>query len=100
MKRLCSTIAILLMSGGLALAQAGGGAGAGASGAGAGGTTPGGSTGPTFTPTNPNGSPSANGGTVGQAPGTNPSNPHDMTNRNNPQDLTKPSGSNAQDLKR
>jgi hypothetical protein len=101
MKRLCSTIAILLMSGGLALAQAGGGAGtSGASGAGAGSGTPGGSTGPSFTPTNPNGSPPANGGTVGQAPGTNANNPHDMTNRNNPQDLTKPGGNNAQELKR
>jgi hypothetical protein len=30
----------------------------------------------------------------------NPGNSQDLTNRNNPQDLTKPSGANPQDLKR
>jgi hypothetical protein len=34
------------------------------------------------------------------APGVNPSNSQDLTNRSNPQDLTQPGGSNPQDLKR
>jgi hypothetical protein len=38
--------------------------------------------------------------TVGLAPGANPSNSHDLTNRSNPQDLTRPGGSNPQDLER
>jgi hypothetical protein len=107
MKRVFFTAAILLLTGGLALAQAGGGgaggAGGGATGPGAGAGTGGGTvggTGPVFTPTNPNGSPAANDGTVGQAPGGNPSNPQDLINRNNAQDLTKPGGGNPQDLKR
>jgi hypothetical protein len=36
----------------------------------------------------------------GLAPGVNPSNLQDLTNRSNPQDLTRPGGSNPQDLKR
>jgi hypothetical protein len=94
MKRLCTMMAILVLSGGLALAQGAGGAG----GAGAGGatSTPGGSnTGPTFTPTNPSA-----GSTTGQGPGVNPSNPQDLTGRNNPNDLTKPGGGNPQDQRR
>jgi hypothetical protein len=104
MKHLTSVMAILLMSGGLAFAQAGGGAagaaGGGGVGAGAGGNA-GAGTGPTFTPTNPSGTlnPSG-GGTVGQAPGGNPNNPQDQINRNNPQDLSKPGAANPQDLKR
>jgi hypothetical protein len=94
MKRLYTTVAIFLLSGGLALAQAGGG-GAGPSGPSTGSSTTG--------PTNPNGPslpPSPSGGTtVGQA-GVNPGNSQDLTNRNNPQDLTRPGGSNPQDLKR
>jgi hypothetical protein len=91
-------MAILFLSGGIALAQsagAGGTAGTPGNGAAVGGAAGGGSTGPTFTPTNP-----SSGSTVGQAPGVNPSNPQDQTNRNNPHDLTKPGGSNPQDLKR
>jgi hypothetical protein len=96
MKRLCSTMAILLLSGGLALAQNAGAGGPGSSmGNGAATGNTGAGTGPTFTPTNP-----SSGSTVGQAPGANPSNPQDQTNRNNPHDLTKPGGSNPQDLKR
>jgi hypothetical protein len=35
---------------------------------------------------------------VGHAPGVNPSNPQDLTNRSNPQDLLVPGGNNPQDL--
>jgi hypothetical protein len=37
---------------------------------------------------------------VGLAPGANPGNSQDLINRSNPQDLTRPGGSNPQDLKR
>jgi len=42
--------------------------------------------------------PAPSDGTVGRAPGINPSNPQDLNNRSNPQDLTRPRGSNPQDL--
>jgi hypothetical protein len=54
-----ATMAILLLSGGLALAQ----------------------------------------GLGGYPPGVNPSNPNDLTNRSNPQDLTLPGASNPQEWK-
>jgi hypothetical protein len=38
--------------------------------------------------------------TAGWAPGVNPSNPQDLTNRGNPQDLTLPGAGNPQDLVR
>ena len=38
-------------------------------------------------------------GTVGRAPGTNPSNPQDLSNRSNPQDRTAPRGNNPQDAR-
>jgi hypothetical protein len=50
-------------------------------------------------PFNPNMS-SAPWPTAGWAPGVNPNNPQDMTNRSNPQDLTLPGASNPQDLVR
>jgi len=103
MKRVCATMAGLLLSGGLALAQGGGGAGGGGAGGGTGATGGSGlSTRPgTVSPTNPNGAsvPSTNG-TVGQAPGANPSNWQDLSNQSNPQDMTKPGASDPQDLKR
>ena len=37
---------------------------------------------------------------AGFAPGVNPNNPQDLTNRSNPQDLTLPGASNPQDLVR
>ena len=37
-------------------------------------------------------------GVGGYAPGVNPSNPQDLTNRGNPQSLTVPGASNPQDL--
>ena len=39
-------------------------------------------------------------GVGGYAPGVNPSNPQDLTNRGNPQSLTVPGASNPQDLVR
>jgi hypothetical protein len=108
MKRAGATMAIFLLSCGLALAQGAGGGGAGGGGGVGGGGVGGGSIGSgpppgsgTVSPTNPNGAavPSTNG-TVGQAPGANPSNSQDLRNQNNPQDMTKPGASNPQDLKR
>jgi hypothetical protein len=94
MKRLSTAAVIWLLSAGLALPQGVGTATAPLGSATTGPTNPGGSTPPGITP-----APSA-GATVGQAPGANPSNAQDLTNRGNPQDLTKPGGSNPQDLKR
>ena len=37
---------------------------------------------------------------IGYGPGVNPSNPQDLTNRSNPQNLLAPGGSNPQDLVR
>jgi hypothetical protein len=53
----------------------------------------------TTSPNNPNMS-SASRESAGFAPGVNPSNPQDMTNRGNPQDMTLPGASNPQDLVR
>jgi hypothetical protein len=50
-------------------------------------------------PNNPNLS-SATWASAGVAPGVNPNNPQDMTNRSNPQDMTLPGASNPQDLVR
>jgi hypothetical protein len=85
MKRLYAMLAIFLLSGGLALGQTN-----------RGGTGP--STGSgTTSPPNPGMAPPP---AAGFAPGVNPSNLQDLTNRSNPQDLTRPGGSNPQDLKR
>ena len=98
MKRIFSTMAILILSGGLALAQGAGGAGGAGAGAGAGaGGAAGGATGggSTVTPTNP-----SSGSTLGMAPGANPSNPQDLTNRGNMQDQTLPGASDRNDMAR
>jgi hypothetical protein len=85
MKRLYATMAILLLSSGLALAQ---GTRSGM------GPSPGSSM--TSPPNLSMGPPPA----LGLAPGVNPSNSKDLTNRSNPQDLTRPGGSNPQNLRR
>jgi hypothetical protein len=76
MKRLYLTITILLLSGGLALAQGIGG-----------------STGRTS-----QGMTSSRGTSIGALSGVNPANPQDLTNRSNPQDMTLPGASNPQNL--
>jgi hypothetical protein len=76
MKRLFPTIAILLLSGGFALAQGIGGAT---------GRTNQNTAAPPWT-------------TAGMPPGVNPANPQDLTNRSNPQDMILPGASNPQDL--
>lgn len=76
MKRLYATMAILLLSGGLALAQGIDGA-----------------TGRTNQNTA-----SLLSTTAGVPPGVNPANPQDLTNRSNPQDMTLPTASNPQNL--
>jgi ABC-type oligopeptide transport system substrate-binding subunit len=76
MKRLYAILAILLLSGGLALAQ---------------------SAGRTSGFSNQDVSAQART-SYGMAPSFNPSNPQDLTNRSNPQDMTLPGASNPQDL--
>jgi hypothetical protein len=81
MKRLSATMAILLLSGGFALAQ---------------GTGPSttsvtnGQANPALTPASPGDIP------VGRAPGVNPNNAEDMTGRSNSQDRSQPNASNPQ----
>jgi hypothetical protein len=93
MKRLRMAAAVVLLSGGLAVAQGVNGA-----------TGPVGSG--TTGPTNPNRSaspgitPAVPGGTVGQGRGADLGNPQDLTNRANPQDLTRPGASNPPGLTR
>src|SRR5258708_7030867 len=85
MKRLYATMAILLLSGGLALAQGT-----------RGGTGP--STGSSATsPPNPSFSPWP---TRGRPPGGTPTNSQDPPNPTNPQNPPRPAPSNPQDLKR
>ena len=74
MKRLYATIAILLLSGGLALAQ--------------GGATGRGNQNMSLAPR----------AAVGVLRDVNPANPQDLTNRSNPQNMTLPGASNPQDL--
>jgi hypothetical protein len=81
MTRLYATIVILFLSGGFALAQ-----GTGLS------TTSG-----TIGQPNPGLTPASPGGVaVGLAPGVNPNNAEDMTNRANSQDRSLPNASNPQ----
>ena len=82
MKRLSAAIALVLVSGGIALAQS-------TTPAPTTGTAPGAMTAP---------APTTNPSTAGQAVTVNPSNPQDMTGRGNPQDLSRPGASNPQDL--
>ena len=84
MKILSTAAAILLLSAGLALAQGVGGATAPVGSSTTGPTNPGNPASPGITPMPPGGA------TVGQAPGADPGNAQDLSNRGNPQDLTKP----------
>ena len=80
MQRLfCATMAALVVSGGLALAQSNNPYST---------TTPG-----AVTPA------PSNSATTGRAPGVNPANPQDMTRRSNPQDMTLPGARNPQDMR-
>jgi hypothetical protein len=98
MKIIAATLSAVVLSGSLALAQT------------VAPTPPGplpqsksgtwGSTGPSMTSPNWPAAPSpSDGATTGRGPGINPSNPQDQSGRSNPQDLTRPGGSNPQDLK-
>jgi hypothetical protein len=56
---------------------------------------------PPAAPANPTTMPApSTNATVGQSPNVNPSNSQDLSNRSNPQDLTKSGASNPQDLTR
>jgi hypothetical protein len=103
MKRMAVAISALVLSGTLALAQSSGSGGGAAGGGSVGGGTSGapqssgGLTGPSITAPNGLTTPSpADPATTGRGPGVNPSNPQDMINRSNPQDLNRPGGSNPQ----
>jgi hypothetical protein len=91
MKRICATAALFLLSSTFALAQTTPTTG---------GMTP--NTGGVANPSTPSTSAPApsNSSTVGQPPTANPSNSQDLSNRSNPQDLTKSGASNPQDLSR
>ncbi len=81
MNRLYATMVILFLSGGFALAQ---------------GTGPSTASG-TIGQANPSLTPASPGGiAVGRAPGVNPNNAEDMTNRANSQDRSQPNASNPQ----
>jgi hypothetical protein len=122
MTRTLTTLAALLLSGAVALAQGGGGGGSGSGGASSGGassgsstsgtsgtqsgsgttTTPGATTGPNNTggPVPGISTPSATDrSTTGRAPGVNPANPQDARQRSNPSDRTLPGAQNPQDMK-
>jgi hypothetical protein len=121
MKRLYATVAMLALSGGMALAQSGSSSGnaaaqsaspsAGTTGSNAAAqqngaemsSTPGAAVnGPNNTggPVPGLATPSAsNDLTVGRAPGVNPGNPQDASRRGNPSDRTLPGASNPQDMK-
>jgi hypothetical protein len=93
MKRLHMAAAIVLLSGGVAVAQGVNGATAPVGSGTTGPTNPNRSAGPGITPASPE-------GTVGQGRGADRGNPQDLTNRANPQDLTGPGASNPQGLTR
>ena len=128
MKRLCATVAILALSGGLALAQSGGGGGSSGGATGSSSSAPSASSGMTgsnaaaerqsgagtsATPGSAVNGPNNTGGpvpglsttqpsddlTVGRAPGVNPANPQDASRRGNPADMTVPGAKNPQDMK-
>lgn len=126
MKRVCTSVAILALSGGLALAQSGssgGSAGGASSGSGASAST--GATGSNAAAQQQSGAgssavpgsqvngPNNTGGpvpglstsqpsdnlTVGRAPGVNPANRQDASRRGNPSNRSMPGARNSQDMK-
>ena len=127
MKRFCTSVAILVLSGGLALAQSGGSSGGSAGGAssGSGADASTGGTGSNAAAQQQSGAgssavpgsqvngPNNTGGpvpglsttqpsdsaTVGRAPGVNPANPQDASRRGNPSDRSLPGARNPQDMK-
>jgi hypothetical protein len=80
MKSIPTIVALLMLTGGVAVAQ----------------TTPGSMAAP-GTPSVLPGSSPPDASTIGRGMGVNPSNSQDLTNRNNSQDLTAPRGNNSQD---
>jgi hypothetical protein len=100
MQRLGTTLAILVVSGGVAVAQSSGGASAGGTAGSTSGTaaTPSQTGTGSATPGVSTPSP-ADSTTVGRAPGVNPANPQDASRRSNPSDRTLPAARNPQDLK-
>ena len=117
MRRTVSALAIVLLSGTVALAQGGGGGGSGGGSGGASGSgsssSGSSSSGTTSSPTGPGTSgpnntsnsvpgistPSATDtSTTGRAPGVNPANPQDARRRSNPSDRTLPAARNPQDM--
>jgi hypothetical protein len=113
MQRLGTIFAVLVISGGVAVAQSSGGAGGGTGGtasgssgantaspSGAGSVTPGAQLNGPNNPVPGASTPSpADQATVGRAPGVNPANPQDASRRGNPSDRTLPAARNPQDLK-
>jgi|SRR5712671_1244643 len=106
MKVTPASLAIVFLSGTLAWAQGSGGSSGGSPGSsGSTSGSPSSSTTPeVVSPTSPRSqnpqTPPApsDSTTVGRSPGTNPSDPQDLTNRSNPQDLTLPGANNPQDM--
>jgi|SRR5215203_2436892 len=113
MKRFCASVAILALSGGLALAQSGSAGGtsssatpsAGTAGANAASQSQPGGAGSSAVPVNGLPAPGlsttqpSDSLTVGRAPGVNPANPQDASRRGNPSDRTLTGARNSQDMK-
>src|SRR5688572_8159915 len=121
MKRLCATVAILALSGGLAFAQGGSSSGGGAGAASSGSTgsnaasqsaQPSGAGSSAVPGSQVNGPNNAGGpvpglstvqpsdsATAGRAPGVNPANPQDASRRGNASDRSTSGASNPQDMK-
>jgi hypothetical protein len=93
MQRLGTILAVLVLSGGVALAQSGAGSSAVPGSQVTGPNNVGGPAPGLATPS------PADTATVGRAPGVNPANSQDATRRGNPSDRTLPAARNPQDMK-